>query len=136
MLTLVAAVDEGVVVLGAAGVEGVSVDAAATVVEASYQQAFHWPTAGSPKVELLQFTEFVNVSTTADASTPYLTLRVPLKEHVSPSPAHCVQVGVVLALAAVAPVPVPVSAPGSEAEPPPHAVSAAHRIEAATIAAL
>jgi hypothetical protein len=58
------------------------------VVVLLYQQFFHCPTAGSPKVALLQAAGPVSVLVTYKVAVPYLTLRVPLKLHVPFSCAH------------------------------------------------
>jgi len=61
------------------------------VVVLPYQQLFHCPTAGSPKVALLQAAGPVRARVTYAVEVPYLTLRVPLKLHVPFSCAHKVQ---------------------------------------------
>lgn len=86
-------VELAVDVVEVAGAVVVVVVVGVVVVTVSpYQHCFHWPTAGSPNVALSHVAEPVNVLTTDAVAVPYLTLRVPLNEHVSFSCAQAVQV--------------------------------------------
>jgi hypothetical protein len=116
-----------VVVLPVVGVaEAVELDA-----EPSTQQLFRAPTAGSPNTALLHEAPSVSVSVTLCSAVPYLTLRVPLKEHAPPSLAHSVQPAVAVSVGvAVGAVALPAAA---ESLPPPHAESSNAAVDASPI---
>ncbi|MBE7418013.1 MAG: hypothetical protein HS128_09715 [Ideonella sp.] len=69
---------------GAVVVEGDSI----TVVWLSTQQVFSAPTAGSPNIAFEQATPLAYARSVKADDVPYLTLRVPLNEHV---PYSCAQ---------------------------------------------
>ncbi len=76
-------------------VVGLDVVVDVVVVALSTEQVFHCPTAGSPKVALLQAAELVNALVTYEVAVPYRTLWVPLNVQVPFSCAHVVQVELV-----------------------------------------